>query len=141
VDVLGRVAAQALRSVFDDDRRPLDAEVSGAAFFSWAAPREPGFGDVLSHLVHFRFRDRFVQDAGPFAGEIQQHLALLLGQGRAFDSFRLNRLPVAAGPEYKVAHLEVKDGLLALRFVQRTKQGKRLVGLATEGRTVLPSSS
>src|SRR4029077_19796461 len=102
------------------------------AFFSWAAPREPGFGDILSHLVHFRFRDSFVQDAGPFAGEIQQHLALLLGQGRAFDSFRLNRLTVAARPEYKGADLEVKDGLLALRFVQRTKQGKRLVSLATE---------
>src|SRR5262249_24434289 len=120
VDVLCRVAAQPLRGVFDDYRRPLDSKVSGAALFFWAAPREVSFGDILSHLVHFRFRDGFVHDAGPFAGEIQQHLVLLLGQVRAFDSFRLNRLPVATGPEYKVAHLKAKDGLLALRLVKRT---------------------
>src|SRR5262249_14933235 len=133
VDVLCRVAAQALRGVFDDYRRPLDSKVSGAAFFCWAAPGEVSFGDILSHLVHFRLRNSFVHDAGPFAGEIQQHLALLIGQVRAFDSFRLNRLPIATGPEYKVAHLKAKDGLFALRLVKRTKQGERLVSLATQG--------
>ena len=73
MDVLCWVSAQALRGVFDDDRWSLDAEVRGAAFFRSATPREPRFGDVLPHLVHFRFRHGFVHDAGPFAGQVQQH--------------------------------------------------------------------
>ena len=57
------------------------------------------------HLVHFRFREGFMRDAGPLAREVQQHLALLCGQVRAFDALRLNRLPVAARAEHEVAHL------------------------------------
>ena len=100
-----------MRGVFYDYRRPLDAKVSGTSLFGWAAPREPCLGDVLLQFLHFRFRDRFVHDASPLAGQVQHHLALLLGQGRAFDSFRLNHLAVPSRAEHEVAHLEPKDSL------------------------------
>ena len=48
--------------------------------------------EELVGLGHFRFRGCFMHNASPFAGQIQQHLVLLVSQGRSFDSFRLNHL-------------------------------------------------
>ena len=66
------------------------------------------------------------------AGQVQQHLALLLAQIGALDPFWLNHLAVAARAEHEIAHLETKDGPLALCFVQRTQQSECLVRFATE---------
>src|SRR5580765_3942889 len=119
MNVLGWVPTEALRRVLDDNRRSLDAEVSGAAFFGRAAPRKPGFRDVLFYLVHLRFRRSVMHNAGPFTGQVEQHLALFLGQGRASDALGLDRLSIAARAEHEVVHLETKNGLLALGFVER----------------------
>src|SRR4051794_20515155 len=110
VDVIARVPAHALRGVFDVDRRALDAEVGGGARLRRAGPRGPGFGDVLLHLLRLHRRGGLGHDAGPFARQVQQHLALFFVQGRALDPFRLDRLPVPAGAEYEVAHLDAEDG-------------------------------
>src|SRR6185436_9938598 len=130
VNVFGCVTAQALRGIFDDNRRPLDAEVSGASLFGWAAPRKPGLSDVSLNLFHLCFRAGLVHDANPFTGEVEQHLALLVLQRRALDSFRLDGLSIAARPEYEVMHLEAENRLLALRFIQRIHERKRLFNLA-----------
>ena len=65
------IPAQALRGVFDEDGRPLDAEVGSASFVRWATPRESRLGDVLFQLVHFCLRDGSVHHQIPFAGQVQ----------------------------------------------------------------------
>ncbi len=63
-----RISTQALGREFDEYRWPLNAEVRRAVFFRGAAPREPGFFNLLFHLIHLRGCDRFVHDSRPFAG-------------------------------------------------------------------------
>src|SRR4051812_33115219 len=116
--MFGGVAAQALGSVFDEDGGALNAEVGGGTFFGGAAPGEPGFGDVLFHFVHFGFGGGFVEDAGPFAGEVEEHFALFVGEGGGFDAFGSDGFAVASGAENEVAHFGADDGLFALGFVE-----------------------
>src|SRR5580658_293020 len=93
MDVLCHISPQSLRRVLDENRRSLNAKIA-FGFFDRAAPGEPRLSDMLLYFIHFALRDIVVHDARPFAGQIQQHLALGLSQGRAFDSFGLNGLPV-----------------------------------------------
>ena len=113
------VSAQALRGEFDEHGRPLNAEISGGALFCGAAPGEPRICGVLFHLGHFRGGDRLVHNSGPFARQIEEHFALLRREVSAFDSFRLNRLPVVARAKHQVANLKAENGLFALRIVER----------------------
>src|SRR6185436_14890509 len=85
--VVGRIAIDGvdvvdavLRRVLDDERRPLDSEVRGAAVRRRAAPGEKRLGKVRPDLGQPRLRERVVHDAGPLAREIDQHRLLRRGQ-------------------------------------------------------------
>src|SRR5262245_29434634 len=76
---------------------------------------------------------KLLHDPRPFAGEVQQHLALFFGQLGASDSLRLDQLSVTTWTEHKVVALEAQNGLLALALIEGTQEGKSLVRLATKG--------
>src|SRR5215831_18279478 len=74
-----------------------------------------------------------MNDAGPFAYQVDKRLTLLLRQLGAFDPLRLNHLPVTTRPEGQIAHFESECGLFALCFVERTIEGKGLISFAPQG--------
>src|SRR5947209_4690871 len=74
-----------------------------------------------------------IDDADPFANEIEQDVSLGRCESVRADTFRLNDLTVVTRAGDDVRHFIIQSCLLLLRRAQGMHQGKSFVVLITEG--------
>src|SRR5205814_420272 len=112
------VVRASLWSVFNQERRPLNAVIHRAAIGSWSVPDEMGVVDFVLDCRQAAGGGIRREDVDPRSDQLHQGRSLSLVETIALESFRGNRLAILTRSEQEILRLGAEDRLLLLLRVE-----------------------